>query len=219
MVEINGQKYPTAKDRTGERVGKLTAVRADELGTHGIRWLYRCACGGETVMYPFDAKVKGHCGCLTPSRMYARRLKHGQANTRYYKAWHAMLERCNNPNNKFYSYYGGRGIKVCDRWHAFENFASDMGPREPGMTIDRVDNNGNYEPDNCRWASRKTQQNNRRACRMVTLRGKTQSLTMWCEELGIPRGTVRSRLNRGWDLIKAITEPVKARRGTRKGRE
>ncbi len=135
-------------------------------------------------------------------------LKHGAClgghQTREYTSWAHMRTRCNNPEHVDFADYGGRGIRVCDRWKSFENFLADMGPRPPGTSIDRIDNNGSYEPGNCRWATQTEQRLNARNCRMLSFNGKTQTLTAWAREAGIPRTTLRKRLNRGVPLEQAL---------------
>jgi hypothetical protein len=116
-------------------------------------------------------------------------------------AWYAMKARCNNPAARWFPYYGGRGIQVCKRWsESFEAFLSDMGARPDGMTLERVDNGGNYEPLNCRWASRADQMRNTRHTRMLEHNGQVQSMAVWAHKLGIPPSTLRTRLNRGWPM-------------------
>jgi len=121
-----------------------------------------------------------------------------------------MFQRCYNPNGTKYADYGGRGITVCDRWLKFENFYADMGDRPEGMEIDRFpDNDGNYEPGNCRWATRPEQMRNTRANRMITFQGRTQCLTDWANEIGVGCSTICTRLARGWSLERALTTPGK----------
>lgn len=110
-----------------------------------------------------------------------------------------MRQRCTNPNNVKYPIYGGRGITVCERWlNSYANFVADMSERPEGMTLDRKNNNGNYEPGNCRWANSSTQNQNKRNRHDLTVGSKTQSIAEWCRELGLNRNTVHSRLNYGW---------------------
>lgn len=122
-----------------------------------------------------------------------------------YSIWKGMRERCNNPNHIRYARYGGRGITVCERWSSFSAFAADMGARPPGHSLDRIDNDGPYTPDNCRWASHGEQRRNAARTVMVTHRGKTQCVDDWAAELGVHRTTLRSRAEvRGWDYPAAI---------------
>lgn len=123
-----------------------------------------------------------------------------------------MRQRCENKNNKGYPNYGGRGITVCERWHLFENFIADMGEPTADVSIDRIDNNGNYEPSNCRWATRTDQSRNRRNCLMYKIGGITKTLTEWCTQHGMNYGAVRSRLEKGWSIEAALTTPSTKRR-------
>lgn len=145
----------------------------------------------------------------------AANLKHGHTNAKgwrspTYRSWQAMRNRCCNPNDIRWHRYGGRGISVCDRWlNSFENFLSDMGEKPDGMTLDRVDNDGNYEPDNCRWATSKTQGRSNYKARMITAFGKSKLLVDWANETGIKRETISRRLNSGWDAERALAERPK----------
>jgi hypothetical protein len=144
------------------------------------------------------------------------KLKHGHARgsgSVIYHKWAGMLQRCLNQKAVMYPLYGGRGIRVCKRWMAFENFLADMGkPPSPQHTLDRINNNGDYAPENCRWATMKEQTRNRRKTPMVTWRGKTQSVTAWEEELGFPRYFLGSRLHFGWTMDEAVSIPKGHRR-------
>lgn len=117
-----------------------------------------------------------------------------------------MLQRCGNLKDRAYPLYGGRGIKVCDRWREFTSFYADMGDPAEGMTLDRKDVNGNYEPGNCRWADHQTQQNNKRSNRYLSFEGETATLTEWARRYGLKMTTVRERLRRGWSIGQALTE-------------
>lgn len=151
---------------------------------------------------------------LSPKSPWAT---HGMSKTPEYSAWHMMLARCGNANNKSYHSYGGRGIKVCERWKAFENFFADMGLRpSPRHSLDRYpDQSGNYEPQNCRWATVREQTNNRRSCHMVVYRGKRQSISDAAREAGMPYSTVSLRIFKGWDVEVALTTPVRPKRKNR----
>ncbi len=197
-------------DITGQKFGKLTAVRLVEVNEHySTRWLFRCECGNEKVHFVHSARATSHCGCLSAQRFSDRSKTHGQSKAKTYKAWASMKYRCENPNNDAYSYYGGRGIKVCERWHDYKNFIEDMGERPDGMTIERKNVNGNYEPDNCIWASRKQQSRNLRVTARFTINGVCKALDDWCDEYGIKKQTVIGRIGRGQSLIEAFTKPIR----------
>lgn len=152
------------------------------------------------------------CGCYKSEQAAS----HGMSDSSEYKIWDAMLQRCGNPKTQKYTAYGGRGITVCAEWSSFEQFYKDMGPRpSKDHSIDRIDNNGNYCKENCRWATRKEQQNNKRSNRMLTCKGETHTLTQWAAELGISLDGLRWRLKQGWSDEDAVTIPVKSR--NRKG--
>lgn len=126
-----------------------------------------------------------------------------------YEIWAAMRQRCYNPNNKNFADYGGRGIVVCEKWSSFEDFLSDMGIQPPGMTIDRIDNYGNYEPSNCRWASRKEQSENRRSTRLIMVDGELLPLTKAAAKRGLAYTTLVRRLNDGWSKDDALNKPAR----------
>lgn len=156
--------------------------------------------------------------CAAKGRQYKSSHGHTRTNggknlTPIYAAWLAMRQRCSNPRNPKYSDYGGRGIRVCDRWNVFENFLADMGERPEGMTLDRINNDGNYEPGNCRWADRLTQQGNTRWARNVEYNGKTQTILQWSKETGIHSTLIGWRLSHGWTVAQALT--TKPKRGNR----
>lgn len=200
---------PIAKDITGERCGKIVAVRLFEKHRSGHRWLWQCDCGETKVLHPHSARKTGHCGCLTREHFSVRSTKHGAAGTREYKAWAGMKDRCLNTNNPHYTDYGGRGIEVCKQWiESYQSFLDDMGQRPVGMTLERIDNALGYCKENCRWATRKEQQRNRRANVTCEIGGLTKCLKEWCEVYGIGYTTVRGRMGRGWGMIDAITTPA-----------
>lgn len=133
---------------------------------------------------------------------------HGASHTRTYRIWAGVLSRCRNPLDKAWVRYGGRGISVCQRWYEYSNFLSDMGERPGNLEIERIDNDGNYEPSNCRWATDKEQSRNKRTTFLVSVFGRQQSAAAWAEEFGIKRVTFYSRLSRGYSPEQALTEPV-----------
>jgi hypothetical protein len=191
----------------GERYGKLTLVERDvEAFRQGKRghWICRCDCGN--VISALTSNVtKGNttsCGCS--------RIQHGMAKTKIYSAWRQMRQRCENPKDPAFANYGGRGIKVCDRWQSFDKFYEDMGWPPYGATLDRIDNEGPYSPENCRWASWREQHANKRTNRVLEAFGRTQTLQQWADEYRLPLTTLRNRIDRGgWPVETALTEPVR----------
>lgn len=203
-------------DITGQRFGRLVAI--ERVGANARKqalWHFRCDCGGEKVAVASEVKRGStqSCGCLANEQRRAAAQTQCHAYSRRhwpreYKSWEHMLSRCYDPADAKYAIYGGRGIKVCDAWReSFRAFADDMGRAPAGCTIDRIDVDGDYTPENCRWATRKEQANNMRTNRLVTMDGKTQTVQQWCDELGADSNLVYQRLFRGWDEKRAILEP------------
>ena len=199
----------TKKDLTGRKFNHLRVVsRAPNSAAREVQWNCLCDCGKESVVRG-SCLMRGHtksCGCL----QIERATKHGSARrgkrSAEFRAWDSAKQRCCNPNDKSYKDYGGRGISMYEEWrNDFMAFYLYMGPRPEGLTLDRIDNNGNYEPGNCRWASQKTQGNNKRNNVILSFKGKTQTFSQWCEELGIKPSTLDARLRRGWDTERALS--------------
>lgn len=169
----------------------------------------RCDCGKEKDILLKDiknGKIKS-CSCLQKeNQFYSHRMTH----TTEYRIWHNMITRCTNPNSDSYKYYGKRGISVCGRWKTFENFFADMGSRPSlKLTLDRINNDGNYEPENCRWATSKEQRANQRipvSQRLFTFNGETNNLTRWAKKLNINYQTLHTRMNvQKLSFLEAIT--------------
>jgi hypothetical protein len=193
------------RDLSGQQFGKWTVLRwAETISFSRQRWLCRCSCGTERTVIG-NTLINGtskSCGCAGRER--SRR--HGLSESLTYTIWASMKQRCNNPKHKQYPHYGGRGITVCDRWMEFENFFADMGEKPDGLTLDRVDNDGNYHPDNCRWATPREQMRNRRNTCMVEFEGKSISVATLAERTGVPNRRLRERLRRGM-AVEAAIEP------------
>lgn len=155
------------QDITGLKFGRLLAIRrSSPLGVKNTKWECLCNCGKTTIVSPSKLK-SGHtrsCGCLSIETVIKRVTTHGDTGSTTYSCWSAMLRRCFNPNVREFCYYGGRGITVCERWRrSYASFLKDMGPRPSGLEIDRIDNEGNYEPTNCRWTTKSQNCLNRRS--------------------------------------------------------
>lgn len=217
-----------ATDMTGKRVGRLTVVRRVGSSDKQALWLCRCDCGAEKVISGGtlrQGKTKS-CGCVYRAtrteiaRKSIAKEKHGDSFKRLYFVWNDMKARCYNPNDVSYKNYGGRGIVVCDEWRtdyaAFKEWAYKTGYDENAKrgecTLDRIDKDGNYSPDNCRWAGMKLQSNNRRNTPMITINGRCAPITEWAAEAGLPRGLLYARLRRGWSGEELISPPDQHRR-------
>lgn len=202
-------------DLTGKTFGRLTVIERAESDRNGLtQWRCRCSCGSVIVTRSQDLRrgASKSCGCRTREVTADRNLRHGMAGTRPYRIWKNMKTRCFNPRSKSYSNYGGRGITVCEKWaNSFEAFWEDMGPTyKDGLELDRIDPNGNYEPGNCRWVDKKTQNRNTRANRVVDSPLGAMPLSELAELTGINYGTLKSRANRGLPFEKLIA-PVQGR--------
>lgn len=207
------------KDITGQKFGRLTVLNRTEstsIANREVKWMCKCDCGNYKAVFGGELRSgnTSSCGCFKIESIKRVNTTHGNCTrkngqTTEYKSWSGMKERCYNKNNNNYPDWGGRGITVCDRWlHSFNNFLEDMGKKPTTKhSIDRINNDGNYEPSNCRWAEKKQQQNNTRYNKMVTYNGKTQSLASWTNELGLVYHLIQSRMVKGWTAEQAFTLP------------
>lgn len=196
----------------GAQFGRWTVVEFAGRGRKSeALWRVKCECGNERDLGAHILKYGGSlsCGCLRLERITT----HGKTHTAEFKIWDGMKQRCHCPTDPGYERYGGRGIFVCQRWRdSFEAFLADMGTRPEGCSIDRIDNDGPYSPDNCRWATPKQQQRNRRANRMFTINGETRCMSEWAEAFGVDYKTLKARIRQGWEINDALNRPM-AKRG------
>ena len=205
-------------DHTGEQFGRLTVIEYAGKNKHGQpMWRCRCDCGKEITVRA-DGLTTGHtksCGCYKSDIHATHRMK----NTRLYDIWRGMKKRVGLKTLHNYEEYGGRGITACQEWldsfEVFRDWAMENGYRDD-LSLDRIDNDGPYSPENCRWATQKEQNNNKRNNHVVTYEGKEMTVTQLAEITGIERHTLYRRLNSGWDVEKAVSTPVQKRK-TRKG--
>lgn len=200
-------------DLTGRKFGRLTVRRLYDCNRHS-RWECDCECGKKAIVLGLLLKRGGtrSCGCLRFGITNGK--IHGRSRTPEYFAWRSMKQRCSDPAVENYYRYGGRGIRVCEQWNgpeSFEAFLSDVGLRPSSShTLERIDNNGNYEPGNVRWATAKENARNRSDNRLITFRGETLTLVEWSEKTGIKQATLTSRIDqRKWTIKDAFTKTVK----------
>lgn len=198
-----------AVDITGQKFGRLTAVRSLRSSPRGKIWLFRCDCGIEIERgyAQVTCGITSSCGCLRRETITKHGFQLGVANnkrlkspqTQVYTAYHAMLQRCYNPKSTNFKNWGGRGISVCDLWReSFVDFVLHIGlPPTPKHTVGRIENSGNYEPGNVRWETRRDQLRNTRRTKFATIEGRTQCLTAWAAECGLSLSGMRSRFDRG----------------------
>lgn len=201
-------------DITGDRYGRLVVI--GYAGSHASRnrtyWYCKCDCGTFVKVgrsHIRSGKTKS-CGCLFDESVSVGKQTHGHAlernQSKTYHTWSSMKRRCYNKKASNYDRYGGRGIQVCDRWlNSFENFLEDMGEKPDGMTIERLKSNGNYAPENCKWADNIEQANNKSNNRILDFDGKSMTVAQWARELGLSYKTLSLRLLRGWSVEKTLT--------------
>ncbi len=206
------------KDLTNLRFGRLTVIKCtgskSVAANHSRRyWLCKCDCGAMVEIDTTRLKSGNtqSCGCLQREIVSLLNVKHQMSSSPEFLIWAAMLQRCTNPNNRRYKDYGGRGIVVCSRWREFRAFLADMGKRPSSLhSIDRINNDGNYELENCRWATLKEQANNSRHNHLLRFGGRTLNISQWAAKIGIPADTLRWRIRAGWETRAALTHPVRS---------
>ncbi len=209
-------------DLTGQKFGRLTVIKRVENTDDGrIKWLCLCECGKKIIVQAGSLKGGNtkSCGCFHKEQAKNANYKHGHSSngiiSHTYITWIQIIQRCTNPKRIDYKNYGGRGIKICEAWMKFEGFLQDMGERPSNTSIDRVNNNGNYCKENCKWSTRKEQQRNKRDNKSITIGDETKCIAGWCEELGLRYHTVITRLRRGWSDEEAL-EIVSRKQKTKK---
>lgn len=194
-------------DLTGKKIGRWTFIKF-----HGYsRWLVRCECGKEKILYASNIKRGDSvsCGCYRAENPHNK--THGLSKTGVYLVWRNMLNRCYNKNVDSFKSHGARGIRVCDSWkNSFENFYKDIGHAyKHGLSLDRINNDGDYEPGNCRWANNEIQMNNKRTTHFFEIDGKKMTIKQWADEIGMNRNTLANRIYAlGWSMEKAINTPL-----------
>ena len=204
-------------DYSGQVFGRLTAIRRvpRDKERPGVRWLFRCSCG-EEVVHRISKVLTGNtssCGCLKKTQGSYSQTKHA-----HWRRWLGMVERCHLPSNDKFHLYGARGIKVCERWRSFPNFIEDMESSYfDGATIERVNNDGDYEPSNCKWADSKEQGRNKRNNMIIEHNGERLTLSTWAERSGMSRVLISRRIRTGWNTALALTTPPLPRGVERRG--
>lgn len=206
------------KNMIGKRFGMLTVIKeVEQRNSRGlVCYLCKCDCGNETIVCGRDM-TREHtfsCGCLHKQIARERVTKHGGHGTRLYSVWKGMNNRCNNENTDYYKYYGGKGIKVCSEWTdyaVFRDWALANGYTDD-LTLDRIDVNGDYCPQNCRWLTTKEQSNNRSNNHRITYKGMTKTISQWADYFGLSYGAMSTRVYSGWSMERIeYTPPRKSR--------
>ena len=199
-----------AIDLNGMVFNDWTVIGRELTFLKNAKWICRCKCGNIRSVEGQKLRkgTSKSCGCERSELIRKMHTTHGMCRTRMYTIWHGMLDRCNNSNTKHYNLYGGRGISVCKEWETFINFYNDMKPTyDDSLSIDRIDGNGNYELNNCRWANLDVQNNNRRSNIFITINGETKTIKHWADSSGVKYETIRSRMKIGiigMDLLKRV---------------
>lgn len=205
---------PKFQNLVGQKFARLLVISWDEANTtKASRFNCLCDCGKIKSCRAAELKSGStvSCGCYRIEHLLKSCKTHGMSNRGIYEIWKGMRQRCLNPKNPNYKYYGGRGITICSRWNNFANFSADMGRRpSPKHSMERIDNNKNYEKSNCRWATSTEQCGNRRTSRLLSYHGRTQPMCAWQKELGFSRHLIQQRLKRGWTIEQTFEIPPQA---------
>lgn len=204
-----------ALDLVGKKFERLTVVRKSHRKNDKVMWECLCDCGNITYVstyYLTSGKIRS-CGCFKVDELLKRSKTHNQRHTKLYDVWKTMRQRCNNSKNVSYHNYGGRGISVCEEWeNSFQSFYdwSMSNGYSDNLTIDRIDVNGNYCPENCRWTDRQVQANNTRVNHRITYNGETHSMAEWARITGMSYSSLSNRIKTyHWSIERALTEPVR----------
>lgn len=188
----------------GQQINWLTVIAEVPRRKGRRRWLCECRCGVRKEIDQSNLRSYLSCGCW--QTIHPNHVTHGYGRIPEYAVWNTMRQRCENPKVSYFANYGGRGIKVCERWHSFVHFYEDMGPRPSSShTIERRDNDGDYEPDNCHWATRLEQGRNKRNSHLLTFNGETMSVSAWAERMKMPAPRLYARIRvLGWSVERAL---------------
>lgn len=199
----------------GDKFGRLTIIKEIDGTRYSRRILCKCDCGKNKVV-DLTALISGNtqsCGCLKKELVRAKNLTHGLSGSKLHHIWTSMKQRCFNPNDQSYFNYGARGIRVSQEWLDFQEFykwAMSNGYRE-GLTIERTDNDGNYEPSNCKIIPFSEQSKNRRSNHWIEFSGERKTMSQWARDLGFKRETIKDRIRSGWPIEKVLTTPIKSK--------
>ena len=197
------------KDETGKVFGRLTVISFAGSNSGKAEWNCICECGKNKIASGDSlrtGKIKS-CGCFQKESRGQNLKTHAMSRSPTYRSWQEMKQRCFDPSAISYPNYGARGISICKRWMKFENFLADLGVRPEGTSLERNNNSKGYSKSNCRWASRKEQNRNKRSNVKIKYRGKTKCLSEWCEELKLPYPRTYYRISNGWSPVKAFETP------------
>jgi len=196
----------------GEKHNRFTCIEINVGFTKFNRTLhlFKCNCGNLRIASISNVRSGNYksCGCLKIDKTVERSYKHGYSNTRTYRIWTGMRQRCFNLKDTGYADYGKRGITICERWNDFTNFFEDMGLCPPGLSIERIDNNSGYSPENCKWAAKDEQMGNRRNSITLQLFGISGSIKQWAAALDIKTGIIVDRLRYGWSVEDTLCTPI-----------